>query len=267
MPISASTYFYWRRKFKQPDKDRFLKDIIRYVWNNDQHLGVIRITKIIRDTFDLKVNHKRVYRLMKNLGIYGKGYHKIVRKYDSSKGPEGKRIKNKLNRQFKADRPHQKLVSDVTEFKVPATQEKVYLEPIMDLHNNEILSYAVTDKSPNLVFAIQPLIDLKDKFKNEPYQHIMHTDQGWQYRHNTWQKQLKKTHVTPSMSQRATCLDNACIESFFNKLKVEIGELRDYNFAKELKLAIKSWIAYYNNSRIQMKLGGLLSIFYRQQAA
>ncbi|WP_419146392.1 IS3 family transposase, partial [Lentilactobacillus senioris] len=101
--MSASTFFYWKRQFQKNDKDRQLKDIIKYIWNNDQHFGSLRITKTIRDNFDLVVNHKRVYRIMKRLGIYGKGYHKQTSKYDSSKGPEGNRVKNLLNRRFKAD--------------------------------------------------------------------------------------------------------------------------------------------------------------------
>lgn len=93
---------------------------------------------------------------MHEMGLYGVDYRKQTRKYDSSKGPEGKRVKNKLHRRFVTDRPFQKLVSDVTEFKVPATGEKLYLEPIMDLYNKEILSDAISSK-PNLQFALNPL--------------------------------------------------------------------------------------------------------------
>ena len=225
------------------------------------------MAKYIYDNFDLKVNHKRVYRLMKQLGIRGEGYRKQIAKYDSSKGPEGKRVKNLLNRHFDADRPHQKMVSDITEFKVPATQEKIYVEPIIDLYNNEVLSYAITSEGPSLEFALKPIIDLKGQFKNEPYKHILHTDQGWHYRHKAWRKQLKDNQIVQSMSRRATCLDNACVESFFNKLKVELDDLKQYNSGKELIKAIEKWIHYYNKTRIQMKLGGLSPITYRLQAA
>lgn len=267
LPIAPSTFFYWRRQFKKGDRQRYLKDIMMYIWNQDHHLGVLRLTEKINRDFDLKVNHKRIYRLMKELGIYGYGYHKKVRKYDSSKGPEGIRVKNRLNRRFNTNRRFQKMVSDVTEFKIPSTQEKIYLEPIMDLYNNEILTYAITSGSPNLSFALKPLNDLVKKLPNEHYKQFLHTDQGWQYRHKAWQRTLKKSKITPSMSRRATCLDNACIESFFNKLKVELGNLQDYNSAEELTLAINKWIKYYNTYRIQMKLGGLAPIEYRHQAA
>ncbi|ORN24359.1 Integrase core domain protein [Lentilactobacillus parabuchneri] len=238
-----------------------------YIWNNDHHMGIIRITQVIRTEFDLKVNHKRVDRLMKQLNIYGEGYHKKTRKYDSSKGPEGKRVKNKLHRRFQTDRPYQKMVSDVTEFKIPATQEKVYLEPIMDLYNNEILTYAITADSPNLEFALRPLDSLITSIPNQPYKQFLHTDQGWQYRHQAWQKKLKKAKLTPSMSRRATCLDNACMESFFDKLKVEVDDLLNYSSAEELITAVRNWITYYNTHRIQMKLGGTSPIKYRLRAA
>lgn len=238
-----------------------------YLWQSDNHLGIERITSLLRSEFAVLVNHKRVRRLMHELGIYGMGYHKKSRRYDSSKGPEGTRVKNKLHRRFRTDRPFQKMVADVTEFKVTKTQEKVYLEPIMDLYNNEILTYAVTSGSPNLEFALQPLNDLIEKLPPQYEKRFVHTDQGWQFRHRAWQSKLRKVHLTPSMSRRATCLDNACIESFFNKLKVELGGLNQYQSARELIEAIKSWINYYNLNRIQMKLGGKSPIKYRQLAA
>lgn len=87
-----------------------------------------------------------------------------------------------MRRRFQTDQPYQKIVSDVAEFKIPATQEKVYLEPIIDLYNNEILTYAITADSPNLEFALQPLNSLMTSIPNQPYKQFLHTDQGWQYR-------------------------------------------------------------------------------------
>lgn len=180
------------------------------IWNEDHHLGILRITAILKNRYDINVNHKKVQRIMYELGISGQGYCRKSRKYDSSRGPEGKRVKNILNRRFKSDRPFQKMVSDVTEFKL-ANGQKVYLEPIMDLYNNQILTYSITAGSPNLKFAIQPLIDLQDVLPITGYRMIMHTDQGWQYRHKIWRKSLKEIKLTQSMSHRARCLDNACI--------------------------------------------------------
>ncbi|WP_278437698.1 DDE-type integrase/transposase/recombinase, partial [Leuconostoc lactis] len=108
----------------------------------------------------------------------------------------------------------------VTEFKISVTGEKVYLEPILDMYNNEILTYAISTR-PDLAFTLQPLNQLVAQLPKLSYRTTIHTDQGWQYRHRTWRKTLKKNRIIQSMSRRATALDNAVMESFFNKLKVE----------------------------------------------
>lgn len=263
MPISISTFFYWKRKFKHHDKDEQIKDLISYIWNYDNYMGILRITQVIRNEFDVIINHKKVYRLMKIMGIYGRGYHKKIRKYDSSKGPTGKSVKNHIHRRFKAHFPYQKMVTDITEFKVPKTGEKIYLEPIMDLYNNEILSYNITKGSPDLSFVMKPLNKLIQNLPITFYKKFMHTDQGWHYRNHKWQNRLRKFHITPSMSKKASCLDNACIESFFNKLKTETGKLSQYNSSIELINYIEKWINYYNYKRIQIKLDGMSPINYR----
>ncbi|NKN80478.1 IS3 family transposase, partial [Weissella cibaria] len=254
LPIAESSVHYWKRKFKKEDPDEPLRVAIRTIWEADNHYGVRRVYLELRKQPEfVKVNHKKVQRFMHEMGLKGVGYNKQSRKYDSSKGPEGKRVKNKIHRRFKTDRPLQKLSSDVTEFKVPATGEKVYLEPILDMYNNEILTHSISTR-PNLEFTLQPLNQLVERMPELSYRTTIHTDQGWQYRHRSWRKTLKKNRIIQSMSRRATALDNAVMESFFNKLKVEIGPLNNYSSAKELIDAINNWILYYNNTRIQAKL-------------
>ena len=258
---------YWKRKFKKEDPDEPLRVAIRTIWEADNHYGVRRVYLELRKQPEFaKVNHKKVQRFMHEMGLKGVGYNKQSRKYDSSKGPEGKRVKNKIHRRFKTDRPLQKLSSDVTEFKVPATGEKVYLEPILDMYNNEILTHSISTR-PNLEFTLQPLNQLVERMPELSYRTTIHTDQGWQYRHRSWRKTLKKNRIIQSMSRRATALDNAVMESFFNKLKVEIGPLNNYSSAKELIDAINNWILYYNNTRIQAKLNRHSPVEYRQMAA
>lgn len=256
LPINTQTYFYWKRKFRNVDPDENLKSLIKEICAQDIHLGVRRVCLILRNQYSLKINHKKVQRLMRVLEIKGQGYSTNKRKYNSYKGPKGQTNKNRINRRFYSDRPWQKLVSDITEFKLPKTGEKVYLEPIMDLYNREILTYEVTAKGPNLVFALSPLKNLINKRPSISYRTTVHTDQGWQYRHKSWRQFLKKNKLIPSMSHKARCLDNACMESFFNKLKVEIKELQEYQSTSELILDIKSWIQYYNEDRIQVRLQG-----------
>ena len=267
LPISESTLHYWKRQVQRTDKDESLRVAIKAIWENDHHYGVRRIYLTLRKQPEFAtVNHKKIQRLMHEMGLKGVGYNKQSRQYDSSKGPEGKRVKNKLHRRFKTDRPLQKLTSDVTEFKIPNTGEKIYLEPILDMYNNEILTYAISTR-PNFEFTIQPLKQLVKQLPKLPYRTTLHTDQGWQYRHRYWRKTLKQNRIIQSMSRRATALDNAVMESFFNKLKVEIGALKNYTSASQLIAAINNWIQYYNHTRIQTKLNGHSPVAYRRMTA
>ncbi|GAO99505.1 IS3 family transposase [Fructobacillus ficulneus] len=213
-----------------------------------------------------QINHKKVQRLMHEMNIQGSGYRKKRAKYNSYPGPNGRTTKNRFRRRFQTDRRLQKLTSDVTEFKVPATGEKLYLEPILDLYNKEIITYSLSTK-PDLAFALKPVQELVAKLSKRHYQIYLHTDQGWQYRHRSWQKLLQKNGIKPSMSRKATALDNAPMESFFNKLKTELGELSQFNRVNELREAIQKWIHYYNTERIQIKLKGQSPIEYRQLAS
>lgn len=266
-PIRPATFYYWRRRLLKEDPEKQIKDTIRKLSEENPYYGVLRIHAALRRVPGFEtVNHKRVQRLMKVMGIQAKGYRKTSRKYNSYPGPNGQSVKNRLRRRFTADRRFQKLVSDVTEFKVPETGQKLYLEPIMDLYNREIVSYSLSTK-PTLAFALQAVEKLVPKLPNRNYQTILHTDQGWQYRHRAWQKTLLQNGIKPSMSRKATALDNAVIESFFNKLKTEIGSLKQYKNRIELRKKIQWFIEDYNSNRIQIKLSGQSPIEYRQLAA
>ncbi|CAH1851520.1 IS3 family transposase [Convivina intestini] len=265
--LSSATYYYWRRRFQKVDPDQKLKRAIQAIAKANPHYGVRRVYLSLRRKVEYAtINHKRVQRMMKLMGLQGQGYRRKTRKYSSYLGPRGLAVKNRLHRRFKADRPYQKLVTDVTEFKLPINGEKLYLEPIMDLYNNEILTYNLSNQ-PNLAFAIKPLKDLIERLPYRGYQSVLHSDQGWQYRHRIWQKLAQRAGLKPSMSRKATALDNAAMESFFHKLKIEIGPLKAFQNKKELKKAIQHWITYYNETRLQAKLGGLSPIEYRQQIA
>ncbi len=159
------------------------------------------------------------------------------RKYSSYKGTIGKIANNILNRNFKADKPNQKWVTDVTEFKV--NEKKLYLSPIVDLYNGEIVSYNLS-KHPNFN---QILDMLKKAFKKIPNNTnlILHSDQGWQYQMKQYQAKLKKKGIIQSMSRKGNCIDNSCAENFFGILKSELFYINEY-------------IKYYNNNRIKSRL-------------
>ncbi len=140
------------------------------------------------------------------------GLKSLIRrkKYKSYKGEQGKIAPNVLKREFKADKPNQKWVTDITEFKVK--DKKLYLSPVMDLYNQEIISYELSER-PVFDQVIQMLKNAFKKNKNTK-DLVMHSDQGWQYQMKQYQTLLKKKGIIQSMSRKGNCLDNAIIENF-----------------------------------------------------
>ena len=268
LPISMSTYQYWQSKFEPPDEDEEeLKAVIKGLFNYyEAEYGVRRLSSQVRDYYRIigkqVPNHKRIQRLMHEMGLKCTKYNRRVRKYDSSNGPNGKKAKNKLNRRFMSNRKYQKMVCDITEFKAKNGQ-KVYLEIIKDLATKQVLTWAISEH-PNLRFALTPLQELLKQLPQTGYQITLHTDQGWHYQHRAWRKLLRKGKIRQSMSHRATCLDNAACETVFSKLKAEIEADTRYRNQDELKQAVEEWLHFYNERRIQTKLGNQTPLQYEQ---
>ena len=176
---------------------------------------------------------------MKTLGIKS-----IIRpkrrKYSSYQGTFGKIADNLLNRNFKASSPNQKWVTDVTEFKVQ--NEKLYLSPIIDLFNGEVVSYNLS-RQPNFYQIVDMLKKAFRKISNNTNL-ILHSDQGWQYQTKKYQNLLKQKGIRQSMSRKGNCLDNACTESFFGTLKSEMFYTKEktYKNIEELEKDIKKYI-------------------------
>ncbi len=257
--LSRSVYYYHRNALKKPRSDSSLSRQIYNIYHKHKgRYGYRRITCALRAT-GLVINHKRVQRLMAELGLKSKVRPK---RYKSYKGEVGKIVDNILKREFKADKPNQKWVTDVTEFKV--NNEKVYLSPVIDLFNQEVISYEVR-KSVTLPLVTDMLEQATQKLK--PHEKpIVHSDQGWQYQNRRYQSHLKEKGLPQSMSRKGNCLDNAVAENFFGILKSEMYHNETFNSADELIESIKEYMDYYNNERIKLKLKGLSPIQYRNQA-
>ncbi|MBS0939723.1 IS3 family transposase [Lactiplantibacillus plantarum] len=174
---------------------------------------------------------------------------------------------NRLKRRFKTDRPYQKLVADVSEFRYgnKSQDERVYLEPILDLFNGEVLAFNISNH-PTVEFAVKPLKEALNQIPVLDYRTTVHTDQGFQYQHHHWQIVLKDHRAFQSMSRKATCLGNAAMESFFYIMKVEVI---DEQFETKVALikAMTEWIDFYNHRRIKTKLGGKSPVKYRELTA
>lgn len=174
------------------------------------------------------------------------------RGYSSFKGEVGKIAENKLNRQFKVSSSNRVWLTDITEFKVSGSDKKLYLSPIMDLFNCEILSFNIST-SPTVKFATD---SLDNALKLLPKQHSLtiHSDRGFHYQHIHWANRLEKRKITQSMSRCGNCIDNSPMENFFGLLKQEMYYGEKFSSIDELKIKIEQYIHWYNNKRIKDKL-------------
>lgn len=254
--MARSSFYYYQKQSKSPDKYKAIKELIKSIYHKHKgRYGYRRITHELENK-GIVINHKTVLRLMKLLGL--KSVIRI-KKYKSYKGEQGKIAPNILERNFKATAPNQKWATDITEFNVSG--KKLYLSPIIDLFNQEIISYELTDRP---VFN-QVVTMLKKAFKKIPNNTnlTLHSDQGWQYQMKQYQCLLKRKGIIQSMSRKGNCLDNAIIENFFGILKSELFYIKKFRTIEELKTEIKQYISYYNNVRIKSNLNKMSPIKYR----
>lgn len=207
----------------------------------------------------MKVNHKKVQKLMRQLGVVCRVR---MKKYRSYKGEVGKIAPNLLERNFAAESPNEKWVTDVTEFSLFG--EKLYLSTILDLHSRDLVCYTICDR-PTLDMVTEML---KIAFIQLPCSSnlILHSDQGWQYQHKHVQHMLKAKGLRQSMSRKGNCLDNAVMENFFGLLKSELLYLQDFDSLEHFKAELIDYMDYYNNRRIKVNLKGLTPAQHRSQA-
>jgi transposase InsO family protein len=235
------------------------EEIIAIYHENQGRYGYRRITMELHNRGH-EINHKTVQRLMNELNIK---CMVRIKKYRSYKGEVGKIAPDLIQRDFKATAPNQKWTTDVTEFSLFGT--KLYLSPILDMYNSEIISYNLSERP-----VLRQVMDMLDKaFAKIPDNTnlIFHSDQGWQYQHKQYQKRLADKGIRQSMSRKGNCLDNSIMENFFGLLKSELLYLREFSSIEEFKIELEKYIDYYNNRRIKSKLKGLSPVQYRIQSS
>ena len=254
--ISRSTYYARLASIKKGDKYAEEREAIRtLVAMNKGRYGYHRIT-IALHKLGIHINHKVVMRIMKEENLTCKVQ---LKKYRSYRGTEGKVAPNIIKRNFTATKPDQKWTTDITEFHVFG--RKVYLSPILDLYNGEIVSYEISERP-----VLTQVLSMLDKaFRNRPNSKgcILHSDQGWQYQHSTYQETLKNHTIIQSMSRKGNCLDNSVMENFFGLLKSELLYLEKFASYEDFISKLKDYIDYYNTKRIKLKLKGMSPVEYR----
>ena len=241
------------------DKYEVAKTEITAIYHeNKGRYGYRRITTALHNR-GIHLNHKTVQRLIKQLGLVCRVR---IKKYRSYKGEVGKIAPNLLNRDFRAEKPNQKWVTDVTEFSLFG--QKLYLSPILDLHNGYMVSYTIAERP--ILSMVTAMLDKAFETIPDGTGLILHSDQGWQYQHKQYQRMLREKGIQQSMSRKGNCLDNAVMENFFGLLKSELLYLQEFESMEHFKLELYAYLDYYNNQRIKAKLKGLPPALHRQQA-
>lgn len=205
--MPKSVFYYHKCQLDAKDKYSDLKQrIIELYHKHKGRYGYRRITIALKQLgyhHNHKHNHKLIAKLMKQLKLNAKIRRK---KYRSYKGQQGKIAKNRLRRRFRAGKPNKRWLTDITEFKVG--DNKLYLSPILDCYNNEIVSYTLS-KRPTYDLVSKMLDYALDKTKTTRHKKLMlHSDQGWHYQMRPFRKTLKKNNVKQSMSRRRFILRN-----------------------------------------------------------
>lgn len=256
--LARSTYYYHLRQIQRPDKYNEVKILLTKIFEeNKGRAGYRRITLelLLRGHH---VNHKAVRRLMKECGLV---CHVRMKKYRSYSGCVGALAPNLLNRNFKAERPNEKWVTDVTEFNLFG--QKLYLSPILDLHSRYLVTYTISDR-PELSM-VTTMLQQAFCMIPDSINLILHSDQGWQYQHVRYQHMLAQKGIQQSMSRKGNCLDNAVIENFFGTLKSELLYLKQFKSLAHFKSELVDYLDYYNNRRIKIGLHGLTPAQSRKQ--
>ena len=257
--MAKSTYYAAMKSIKKKDKYAELKAAIKRICaDNKGKYGYRRVTLTLKSE-GFKVNHKVVMKLMKQAGLTCKVRAK---KYKSYRGEQGKAAPNILARDFKADKPNKKWATDITEFALFG--KKLYLSPIIDMYNGKVISYKVSEHP--ILKQVTDMVEAAVKQIKETDGLILHSDQGWQYRHKAYQKLLKDNGIIQSMSRKGNCLDNAVIENFFGLLKSELFYFEKFKSIEDFREKLDEYIDYYNNHRIKAKLKGLSPVEYRTKS-
>ena len=259
--MSRSSYYYQETAIHAEDKYREVRiKICELFHNNYDAFGYRKIYTLLKRE-GITLSEKVVRRIMLEERLIVKVHHR--RKYNSYKGEISPAVENLINRDFHADKPNQKWLTDITEFSIEAG--KVYLSPIIDCLDGMPVSWTL-GTSPNARLANTML---KQAIKTlKPGEHpIVHSDRGCHYRWPEWIKILEDAKLTRSMSKKGCSPDNSACEGFFGHLKMEMFYGRNWSNSTldDLIQAINKYMNWYRTSRIKSTLGGLSPLEYRRR--
>lgn len=251
--VSRSGYYKWLRRTpsKSQQINEQLVEWIKELYEEQNGiLGYRQMTITVNRVHKTKYNKKRIYRLMQILHLQSVCRKK---KYNYIKSTPEVTAENVLNREFYADAPNEKWLTDVTEFKyyVGVEVKKLYLSAILDLYDRRIVSYKIgTSNNNQLVFET-----FDEAVAKNPTAHpLFHSDRGFQYTNKTFHNKLMHARMRQSMSRVGRCIDNGPMEGWWGLLKSEMYYLKKFTSRDELTKAIEDYIEFYNTKRYQLKL-------------
>ena len=260
LEISKSSYYYQVQCINKDDKYKVLREKIKDIFElNKERYGYRRIHCILRKD-GIIVSEKIVRRIMNEEQLIVKTTQK--RRYNSYKGEISPEVENVINRNFSANSPNEKWLTDITEFHLPSG--KVYLSPIIDCFDGMLVSWSI-GTSPNAELVDTMLTKAIDTLRADEHP-LIHSDRGCHYRWPKWIKLIEEANLTRSMSKKSCSPDNAACEGFFGRLKNEMFYNKNWNrisvdsFIQELD----EYLHWYNEERIKMSLGGMSPIQYRR---
>jgi putative transposase len=184
------------------------------------------------------------------------------KQYRSYRGEVGLSAPNVLERDFRASGPNEKWATDVTEFKVLG--QKQYFSPVIDLFNGEVVAFEL--RPAPVLSLVTTMLDKALAMLPPGQKPIVHSDQGWHYRHLAYRDALQARGLQQSMSRKGNCLDNAVAENFFGHFKEEFLRQRSFTSMNHFRRELDAYIHWFNHDRIRLKLKGLSPVDYRTQS-
>lgn len=261
--VSRGAYYKWLKRpvpAQEQDNEKIAVLVREYDDRFGHILGYRRMTLWLNTLNGTSYNHKRIYRVMRCLGIQSV-IRKKRKRYPLSKPEET--AQNLLKRDFYADRPNLKWATDVTELRVPTTGQKLYLSAILDLYDRTIVAYRVSSRNDNaLVFDT-----FRDAIRANPdAKPLFHSDRGFQYTSRVFQQMLEDQGMKASMSRISHCIDNGPTEGLWGLMKDEMTAMYSFSTPQELKRAVDLYVDFYNNQRLQLRYSGKTPAQVRQEA-
>lgn len=251
--MNRSSYYKWTKRgvSRSESENMQLVEWIKEIYEEQNGiLGYRQMTITINREKNVHYNKKRIYRLMRILHLKS-----VCRKKRSNyiKSTPEVTAENILNREFYAEKPNEKWLTDVTEFKyyVGSMIKKVYLSAILDLFDRRIVAYKIgTSNNNELVFTT-----FDEAVALNPDAHpLFHSDRGFQYTNKTFHAKLESAGMVQSMSRVGRCIDNGPMEGFWGILKSEMYYLKKFTSKEEMISAIENYISFYNTKRYQLRL-------------